>query len=213
MTIDKMRKDYSLRRLDQEDVDVDPMVQFKKWFVEAQSTKHPEWFEANTMTLSTSGLDNKVTSRVILLKGLTDSGFLFFTNYQSVKGRQIHENPQVSLGFFWPALQRQVNILGSAAKTSRDQSIEYFHSRPRDSQLGALTSQQSQPTTRNELETRMGELKMQFGNGEIPCPEDWGGYEVTPRQIEFWQGRPSRLHDRIVYRRQDSRWVVSRIAP
>ena len=218
MSIDRMRKTYTLGGLKETDVDSAPLVQFQKWFDEAQlkgSSKEdvPDWLEANAMTLSTANADGAVSSRIVLLKGLTNTGFVFYSNYESTKGSQMESNPQVSLCFFWPHLERQVRIEGMVSKTSRSQSTAYFHSRPRDSQLGAIVSEQSSETTRDSLESRMIELQRKYADIEIPCPDYWGGYEVTPTQIEFWQGRPSRLHDRIVYRAVEDGWSISRIAP
>lgn len=214
MTIEEMRKTYTLAGLDEKDIDSDPMVQFNRWFQQAQQPDLPSWMEVNAMTLSTAGGDGSVTSRIVLLKGIQDGAFQFFTNYESCKGEQIAANANVSLCFFWPHMERQIRVEGLAAQTPRDRSVEYFHSRPRSSQLGAHVSQQSSVVPgREAMEVRMAELEVKYQAGEIPCPENWGGYEVTPTSIEFWQGRPSRLHDRICYRKNGGIWDIVRLSP
>ena len=213
MSIHQMRQTYSLSGLQEKDVDRDPMVQFEKWFQESQAPDLPTWVEVNAMTLSTADLAGCVTSRIVLLKGIKAGKFVFYTNYESTKGKQIEANPSVSLCFFWPHLQRQVRIEGTASKTSREVSEAYFHSRPRGSQFGANVSKQSSEVTASELQSRMKELEQQYADKEIPCPEHWGGYEVDPSTVEFWQGRPSRLHDRIVFRRTEDAWSIVRLSP
>ncbi len=235
--IDQMRRNYTLGGLHLQDVNGDPMVQFDLWFREATGrdqsdlsvdqldsavgrSELPEWMEPNAMTLSTSTRDGEVTSRTVLLKGLTQEHFLFYTNYESTKGRQIASNPAVSLCFFWPHLQRQVLVTGQAARTDRQSSAAYFHSRPRESQLGAHASVQSATIdSRAVLENQMRQLAQQYPVGStVPLPDNWGGFAVTPHKVEFWQGRANRLHDRIVYTRllQDSgntTWQLSRVSP
>ncbi|MGV3483474.1 MAG: pyridoxamine 5'-phosphate oxidase [Planctomycetaceae bacterium] len=215
MLFDQMRRAYQLNGLADSDALDDPLAQFRQWFDEAVTGDVPPWLEVNAMTLSTASSDGRVTSRIVLLKGLDEAGrFLFFTNYNSAKGKQIAENPAVSLCFFWPHLERQVRICGRAEKTSRDTSRTYFHSRPRGSQLGAILSEQSSPiASREVLEQALNQRAKELEGQEIPCPEDWGGYAVTPHEIEFWQGRDNRLHDRIAYRREGQAWVRSRLAP
>ena len=214
MTIHEMRKVYTLAGLDVSDVASDPLQQFRRWFDQAKQSDLPEWVEVNAMTLATSDSQGRVTSRIVLLKGIENARFVFFSNYLSVKGQQIRENPHVCLTFFWPHVERQVVITGAAAPISRDRTEQYFHSRPRDSQLGAWTSQQSAVIDdRSVLERRFEELGRQHNGLTIPVPDHLGGYEVTPDQMEFWQGRPSRLHDRIRYRRQESDWRIERLSP
>jgi pyridoxamine 5'-phosphate oxidase len=214
MSISKMRKSYTKSGLDQNDVDADPMVQFQRWFQEAQQPDLPDWLEVNAMTLSTCDLTGNVSSRILLLKGIEQGRFRFFTNYQSSKARQLDSNPHVSLCVFWPHCERQVRVVGSVTKTSREVSSEYFHSRPRESQLGALVSRQSEVVeSREQLQRRIDELDAEYAGREIPCPDNWGGYDVNPTVIEFWQGRPGRLHDRIEYQRAEHGWRIQRLSP
>ncbi|WP_146578944.1 pyridoxamine 5'-phosphate oxidase [Neorhodopirellula pilleata] len=217
--IDQMRQNYTLGGLSEQDVDSDPMVQFGNWFAEAtepgSASGIPPWLEPNAMTLSTSDPDGTVSSRIVLLKGVERNAFVFYSNYASHKASQISANAHVALCFYWPHLQRQVLVQGGAAKIDRERSLEYFRSRPRDSQLGAHASTQSSViASREVLEQRMDELRRRYpGETEIPLPENWGGYAVVPSWIEFWQGRTSRLHDRIVYRNENDAWTIERLSP
>ena len=214
MSISDLRKSYGLSGLDSSDVDADPMVQFRRWFQEARQPDLPSWFEVNAMTLSTGDEEGGITSRIVLLKGIEDGRLRFFTNYDSLKARQLANHAKVSLCFFWPHCERQVRVEGTVDKTSREVSAEYFRSRPRESQLGAHVSCQSTVIDgRETLQTRMDQLEKEFANREVPCPDNWGGYEVTPIMLEFWQGRPSRLHDRIRYRRDGDQWIIERVSP
>ncbi len=214
MSIEKMRRAYERDGLSETDIAEDPLVQFQQWFEAARQPDLPEWMEINAMTLSTTDTHGSVTSRIVLLKGVESGRLFFYTNYESDKGAQIAANARVALCFFWPHLERQVRIQGRASKTDRQQSEEYFHSRPRESQFGALVSRQSQVIAgRDELQQRMSELQQRYEGQEVPCPEHWGGYEVQPLEFEFWQGRPSRLHDRIGYRKEEERWIRFRLAP
>jgi pyridoxamine 5'-phosphate oxidase len=209
----QLRKSYDKSSLDLSDVGDDPIGFFKKWFDEASN--HSEIEEANAMSLATLGIDDFPKSRVVLLKALTDKGFVFYTNYQSEKGLAIAHHPKVGLSFFWPPLERQVIIKGFIQKTSSDLSDEYFNSRPKGSQLGAIVSDQSNVISdRTIIEAKLNALEIQYKNEEIPRPDNWGGYLVIPKSIEFWQGRPNRLHDRIrCHLRQTGLWDLERLAP
>lgn len=209
--IHNIRKDYSLKSLDESDTLDDPMNQFSKWFKEAVDSQA---VEANAMVLSTMGENGFPSSRVVLLKGLSESGFRFFTNYESRKGRELQNNPKAALNFFWPELERQVRIVGLVSKTEASISDEYFKSRPLNSRVGAWASPQSQQIPdRKWLENMETEIKSKLGVEELQRPEFWGGYELKPHEIEFWQGRPSRLHDRILYQKSEDVWTKKRLAP
>jgi pyridoxamine 5'-phosphate oxidase len=194
------------------DLDKNPFRQFARWFEDAKQRQplHPE-----SMVVSTCGADGVVSSRVSLLKGFGEHGFVFFTNYNSRKGTQLAENPRVSLCFFWAALDRQVRIEGAAVKTTAEESDAYFASRPRGSQIGAWASNQSQVIPgRGDLDQRFAELEASYRERQIPRPPHWGGYRVIPVEIEFWQGRADRLHDRFVYRlREPKDWIIERLSP
>lgn len=209
----QLRKSYDKSSLDLSDVGDDPIGFFKKWFDEASN--HSEIEEANAMSLATLGIDDFPKSRVVLLKAFTDEGFVFYTNYQSEKGLAIAHHPKVGLSFFWPPLERQVIIKGLIQKTPSDLSDEYFNSRPKGSQLGAIVSDQSNVISdRTIIEAKLNALEIQYKNEEIPRPDNWGGYLVIPKSIEFWQGRPNRLHDRIrCHLRQTGLWDLERLAP
>lgn len=211
MKISDIRIDYSLKSLDISDVQTSPIEQFKKWFSEAIESKV---LEVNAMTLSTIQENGRPNSRVVLLKGV-DSGFVFFTNYKSVKGKELDIHPYVALNFYWAELERQIRILGKVEKVSSEESDEYFHSRPFASQIGAWVSPQSETIESREiLSQKEEEIKGKFSPETIRRPEHWGGYRVTPDEMEFWQGRPSRLHDRIHYKLTESgAWQITRLAP
>ena len=209
--IQNLRQDYRSASLSENDVDSNPILQFKKWFQNAVSS---QLYEPNVMTLATSDRFGKPTARIVLLKGIDEDGFVFYTNYESKKGRDLVENPQAALVFFWPELERQVRIEGVVSKVSEQTSSEYFHSRPIGSQIGAMASPQSKVISdRKSLERKVEQLTTQYADQEIPRPLHWGGYLVEPTHIEFWQGRPSRLHDRIVYDLVEGSWIINRLAP
>ena len=208
-----LRKTYAQRTLSEADVLPDAIQQFRVWLDEALAAQLEE---PTALTLSTVSAGGQPTSRVVLLKGLPDdAGFLFYTNYESRKGQDLATQPLAALNFFWPGLERQVRVEGRVEKASAQLSTEYFQSRPRSSQLGAWASPQSQViSSREELETREAETAERFAEQEIlPRPPHWGGYILRPTRVEFWQGRPSRLHDRIVYALKNDSWQRSRLAP
>ena len=206
------RKSYEKKRLTENEIDENPLMQFKKWFFEVEEFGGVD--EVNAMTVSSISTDGFPKARVVLLKHFDENGFVFYTNYDSEKGIAILENPKVCLSFFWPAAERQVIIKGWATKTSNEQSTHYFHSRPRGSQLGALCSPQSSVISGSEeLEKQMTEEESLWEGKEIPRPEHWGGFIVSPHSIEFWQGRPNRLHDRIRYTLEENEWKIERLAP
>lgn len=207
-----IRKDYSLRTLEENDVNADAIQQFEKWWQEAL---HSEIEEVNAMTLATATAAGKPSARIVLLKGFDENGFVFFTNYHSHKGREIEENPFASLVFFWKELERQVRVEGNVLKTTAEESDAYFHSRPAGSRIGAWASPQSAIiSSRNVIEETVVELEKSFEAKEIDRPPHWGGYIVKPTLIEFWQGRSSRLHDRIQYSIMDTGgWKIKRLAP
>ncbi|HKP68702.1 MAG TPA: pyridoxamine 5'-phosphate oxidase [Pyrinomonadaceae bacterium] len=205
-----IRREYSLQELSRDSVATDPFVQFGKWFDEYVASGP---LEPSACTLSTVGSDGAPSSRVVLLKGFDNRGFVFFTNYESNKGRDLTNDPRVAMHFFWPELERQVEITGLAEKTSREESEAYFASRPTDSKLGAWASKQSSPLeSRDELTQRFAEMETRF-DGDVPCPDFWGGFRVVPTRFEYWQGRRSRLHDRIRYEHLNGDWKIARLYP
>ena len=207
-----LRREYETEGLRRADLAPDPMEQFSVWFSAAVKAELPD---ANAMSLATATADGKPSVRVMLLKGFDETGFVFFTNYCSAKGRELDENSRAGLAFYWVQLERQIRISGSVEKTSRKDSERYFHSRPVGSQLGAWVSRQSEVIdARRILEARLAEMTERFAGREIELPPHWGGYRVRPEAIEFWQGRANRLHDRFRYtRRADGSWLIERLAP
>lgn len=211
-SVSDLRKDYTLQGLREADADLDPFKQFQKWFDQALAAQLPE---PNAMTLATATEDGLPSARMVLLKNFDERGFVFYTNYKSRKGQELARNSQVALVFWWAELERQVRIEGRALKVSDQESDEYFHSRPLSSRLGAWASDQSQVISDREvLELELQQLKTEYENKDVPRPPHWGGFRVTPTVIEFWQGRPSRLHDRLNYRRVDDHtWLIERLSP
>lgn len=207
------RKTYQKSSLTEDAIKANPLEQFQKWFYEVEASNGPD--EPNAMTISTIGLDGFPKNRVVLMKKYTHEGFIFYTNYESEKGKAILANPSVCLSFFWANLERQVIIKGKAEKVAENLSDGYFESRPVGSQLGAVVSNQSEVIpSREQLEEELRELEQKLAGKEIERPPHWGGYLVRPQSIEFWQGRPNRLHDRIRYTLQeDYNWKIERLAP
>jgi pyridoxamine 5'-phosphate oxidase len=212
MTLADLRKDYSLAGLTEKELARDPFRQFEKWFQEAEAAKIPE---PNAMILATATREGRPSSRTVLLKGLDGRGFVFYSNYESRKGRELEGNARSTLLFPWIALERQVIVEGAVAKVAREEGEAYFHSRPRLSQLSAWVSQQSSIIAGREvLEESMRALEKKYAGQEVPLPPHWGGWRLTPETVEFWQGRRNRLHDRLRYRREkDGGWIVERLAP
>lgn len=211
MSIADLRKDYCRASLSEEDVDPNPIAQFNKWLGEAIAAQVAE---ANAMSVSTVSASGRPSSRIVLIKGVDERGFTWFTNYESRKGRDLGENPQAALLFYWIELERQVRIEGRVERVSDVENDAYFHSRPLGSRIGAHASAQSRPLPhRAQLEERVARLAAQYGE-QPPRPPHWGGYRLVPEYLEFWQGRPSRLHDRIAYVLQaDGTWMRQRLQP
>jgi pyridoxamine 5'-phosphate oxidase len=213
MSIADLRREYARARLDEADVSHDPFVEFARWFAEAQEAQVPD---PNAMTLATAAADGSPSARIVLLKAFDDRGFVFFTDYRSRKGAELEANPRAALVFYWGELDRQVRITGGVTLVSREDSERYFRSRPLGSRLGAWASHQSRVIPgRAALEGDLRDVEARFGDGDVPLPPHWGGYRVEPDAIEFWQGRESRLHDRIRYAREGGgrEWKVERLSP
>ncbi|HEY4564652.1 MAG TPA: pyridoxamine 5'-phosphate oxidase [Thermoanaerobaculia bacterium] len=211
MNVSDVRREYGAAGLSEEDLAADPIAQLRLWLDQAREA-YPEEF--TSMTLATADREGRPSARVVLLKGLDERGLVFYTNYDSRKGQELAENPRAALVFYWAGLDRQVRIEGTVERTSREESESYFISRPLGSRLGAWASPQSRPIAgRGELERRLREAEERFGEA-VPLPESWGGYRVRPETVEFWQGRPSRLHDRLCYSLQPGGgWRIERLAP
>ena len=206
-----MRSDYTREALAEADVDADPVVQFGRWFEQAESAG---LLEPTAMTLATSTPDGRPSARMVLLRGFDERGFCFYTNYESRKGIELAANPRAALVLWWGELERQVRIEGTVTRTSREESEAYFHSRPPGSQLSAAASPQSRVIEgRATLERRVAELATGSPDGKVPLPEFWGGYRLAHEVVELWQGRPNRLHDRLRYRRVGDAWRIERLAP
>jgi pyridoxamine 5'-phosphate oxidase len=206
-----IREEYRQAALDETHVDADPFAQFAKWMEQALAAKLKE---PTAMALATATRDGLPSVRMVLLKGFDHRGFVWFTNYESLKGRQLAQNPSAAICFYWTELERQVRISGAVARTGRGESVEYFNSRPPRSRLAAAASRQSSTLLdRHELEVAFETLAAEYPDGDVPAPENWGGYRLAPSSFEFWQGRPDRLHDRIQYRRSAGGWVIERLAP
>ncbi len=212
MDISQIRQEYLLKTLNERDVHENPLEQLKIWLQEAIESKITE---PTAFSLATLSAENQLKNRIVLLKGIQQNRLHFYTNYQSQKGQDLEANPSAAACFYWPELERQVRVEGKVSKLSRQESEEYFKTRPRASQISAHVSPQSQPVSGREvLERKQRELVEYFGDGEIPLPSNWGGYAIEPFRVEFWQGRQSRLHDRIVFHLNPNRnWEISRLAP
>lgn len=211
MSIASIRKDYQLKSLDESDVQPNAIDQFSIWWDEALKAQIEE---VNAMALCTTRPDGRPSARIVLLKGFDHAGFVFYTNYESEKGKHLSGNPFASIVFFWKELERQVRIEGVCEKVADDESDAYFRSRPLGSRIGAWVSPQSRTISgRNELEQRTEEIQQRFNLCDVPRPPHWGGYRVVPETIEFWQGRSNRLHDRILYTKKGNNWEITRLAP
>jgi len=212
MDLSDLRREYEKGGLAEGDLAADPVEQFRAWFAQALAVDAKD---ANAMTLATADREGRPSARIVLLKGVDARGFVFFTNYESEKGRELAENPRAALVFYWPLLDRQVRVEGEVTRTSREESAAYFASRPLGARLGAWASRQSQPLRgREDLERALAEVAARYEGGEVPLPDSWGGYRLAPSVMEFWQGRPSRLHDRLRYERSpEGSWRVARLFP
>ncbi|AUM14458.1 pyridoxamine 5'-phosphate oxidase [Ketobacter alkanivorans] len=211
MDISEMRREFESSGLNEEDLNQDPIIQFENWF---QDARNAGILEPNAMSLATVDNTGQPTLRTVLLKYFDEHGFVFFTNYESRKAQNIEAHPQAAALFPWIGLNRQVSVQGKVRRISKAESFKYFSSRPRESQIGAWVSDQSKAiNSRGLLEQKLAEMKRKFGDGKIPLPSFWGGYQIVPERIEFWQGRPHRLHDRFEYLKEESGWTTQRLQP
>jgi pyridoxamine 5'-phosphate oxidase len=211
MSIADLRKEYARQGLEERDAHADPVEQFRRWFDAAVAA---QLIEPNAMTLATATPDGRPSARVVLMKQFDQSGFVFFTNYTSRKGTELAANPYAALLFYWPELERQVRIEGQVARVPPEESEAYFRSRPAGAQISAWASRQSRVIAgRTELERRVRVLEARYAGRDVPRPPHWGGFRLAPELFEFWQGRPSRLHDRLRYSRSQSGWVIERLSP
>lgn len=214
MSLEDLRKQYTLAGLDESSMDPNPLGQFHSWFDEIRRKVTDPDFEANAMALATANAQGRVANRIVLLKGCDERGFRFFTNYKSAKGLDLLVNPFAALLFYWPQLERQVRIEGTVEQTDREVSKKYFDSRPRMSRISAAASPQSQEVgDRRSLEELVKKAEIETENGEVKLPQNWGGFELQPLSYEFWQGRENRLHDRLQYQRENDRWKMRRLGP
>jgi len=213
LSLEELREEYRRAELGEANCETNPIAQFQKWITEARNA---DLKEPNAMTLATATADGRPSARIVLLKEVSELGFVFYTNYDSRKGQELKTNPRCALTFYWAELERQVRVEGWVEKVSQEKSEAYFRKRPKGSRLGALVSNQSEVLpSRLPLEKRLAELEAEYAStDDVPAPANWGGYRVEPETLEFWQGRPNRLHDRLLYRRKDEdSWGVERLAP